>query len=363
MCVISHCFIDPRWILETMQESMSALLRSSGLALPPASLPGRFGMGEIGTEAHHWIGCLSRMGQSFWQMPLPAPRIVEEAPGSALSSYAGNPMLLSFDALRYDGVLLPGDLSMLPVFDEGPIDFGPAVEVREAFLNLAARRFIDQTERSPLLHHAFSKFCEVEAFWLDDWALFATLRQVHDRKPWTEWPAGLASRESDALAVAVDEHSVQIAEHKALQFLFFRQWHRLRACAHEHRIALIADLPESMPRVSADHWLSPGGLDWETRVRAAARLVDQVHLPGLPQDLAAGAELPLIYERLESVAHEGWKGIEQVWGSPVLMAVCSLPCVLDDEAADMAAWRFNWDDLSAEKQLRLRLLTERSGRR
>ena len=111
MCVISHCFIDPRWILETMQESMSALLRSSGLALPPASLPGRFGMGEIGTEAHHWIGCLSCMGQSFWQMPLPAPRIVEEAPGSALSSYAGNPMLLSFDALRYDGVLLPGVLT------------------------------------------------------------------------------------------------------------------------------------------------------------------------------------------------------------------------------------------------------------
>lgn len=320
-------------------------------------------MGEIGTEAHHWITCLARMGQSFWQMPLPAPRIVEEAPGTALSSYAGNPMLLSFDALRYDGVLLPRDLAMLPSFEADHIDFGPAVEVREAFLNLAARRLIDQTQVSPLLQHAFDKFCEVEASWLNDWALFAALRHAYDRRPWIDWPFPLATRDPQAVAEATNQFAAEIAEHQALQFLFFRQWHRLRACAHEHRIALIADLPETMPKVSADHWLNPGGLDLETRVRAAARLVDQVHVPGLKRDEPSTSDLPLMSDHLETVAHQGWSGIEQVWASPAPLAVCSLPCVLDDEAADVAAWRFDWDDLSPEKQLRMRTLTERSGRR
>ena len=286
-------------------------------------------MGEIGTEAHQWIVCLARMGQSFWQMPLLAPRIVEEAPGSALSSYAGNPMLLSFDALRYDGVLLPRDLGMLPTFDADRIDFGPAVEVREAFLNLAARRFIDQTQRSPLLLHAFETFCDVEAEWLHDWALFAALRQAHGRRPWTEWPTELSTREAAALAAVAEDFAIEIAEHKALQFLFFRQWHRLPAYAHEHGVALIADLPESMPKVSSDAWIKPGGLDVADRVRAAARLYDRVHLPGLNPELALGeAAAVVVADNLEHQAHDGWSGIERTWASPTPMAVCSLPCVM-----------------------------------
>lgn len=320
-------------------------------------------MGEIGTEAHHWISCLARMGQAVWQMPLPGPRSVEEVAGSVLSSHAGNPMLLSFDALRYDGVLLPRDLGMLPSFEADHIDFGPAVEVREAFLNLAARRFIDQTQCSPLLQHAFEMFCEVEAEWLDDWALFATLRHAFGRKPWTDWPEGLAGREPEALAAAREDYTNEIAEHKALQFLFFRQWHRLRACAHDHHVALVVDLPETMPKVSADAWIYPGGLDLTARVRAAARFADHVHLPGLTQEKVEGADLPLINDDLERVAHAGWPGIEQVWASPARLAVCSLPCVLGDESVDAVGWRFNWDDLSSEKQLRMRTLTERSGRR
>lgn len=112
---------------------MFEIPRSSGILLHPSSLPGRFGIGEIGPEALRWLETLSSMGQRLWQtLPL-GPTGYGNSPYQSLSSFAGNPMLISFESLAMDGVLLPQDLVMIPSFPEGNVDFGGVIEVRTAF--------------------------------------------------------------------------------------------------------------------------------------------------------------------------------------------------------------------------------------
>ncbi|MDB6139594.1 MAG: malQ, partial [Verrucomicrobiaceae bacterium] len=236
---------------------MLGIPRSSGLLLHPSSLPGRFGIGEIGPEAHRWLEWLASTGQHLWQMLPLGPTGYGNSPYQSLSSFAGNPLLISFDALRNDGVLLPGDLAMLPSFSSERVEFGPAIEVRTAFLKLAARRFVTQTQSSPLIDHAFEAFCEREASWLDDWAMFAALKQENEMRCWTEWPRDIALREQSALNDAFVRLSEEIEEQKALQFLFFRQWHRLHGRAQELGIHLIGDIPIFAAHDSADVWAAP----------------------------------------------------------------------------------------------------------
>ena len=214
-------------------------------------------MGEIGPEAYRWLDWLAETKQRLWQMLPLGPTGYGNSPYQSLSSYAGNPLLISFDALRNDGVLLPADLAMLPAFSDERVEFGPAIEVRTAFLKLAARRFVTQAESSPLLKHAFDAFCDRESAWLDDWALFAALKTENHLRCWTEWPAEIASRQPAAMAEAMVRLAVELEEHKALQFLFFRQWQRLRARAQELGISLIGDIPIFAAHDSADVWAAP----------------------------------------------------------------------------------------------------------
>ena len=236
---------------------MLGIPRSSGILLHPSSLPGRFGIGEIGPEAHRWLEWLASTKQRLWQMLPLGPTGYGNSPYQSLSSFAGNPLLLSFDALRNDGVLLPADLAMLPAFSDDRVEFGPAIEVRTAFLKLAARRFVTQAASSPLLGHAFDTFCDRESSWLDDWALFAALKQENGMRCWTDWPRAVALREPAAMDEAMVRLSEEIDEHKALQFLFFRQWQRLQGRAHDLGIQLIGDIPIFAAHDSADVWAAP----------------------------------------------------------------------------------------------------------
>lgn len=233
---------------------MFQLHRCSGILLHPTSLPGRHGIGEIGPQSILWLETLERMGQKLWQILPLGPTGYGNSPYQSLSSFAGNPLMISIDALVMDGVVTPGDLEMLPSFPEHKVDFGPVIEVRSAFLKHAARNFLKQCEVSPLLHRAFEAFCEREQYWLDDFALFMSLKSAHEGKPWTDWPRGLALREPEAIAQAIVTHEAEIEECKALQFLFHRQWNKMRAKAHELKIQIIGDIPIFTAHDSADVW-------------------------------------------------------------------------------------------------------------
>jgi 4-alpha-glucanotransferase len=258
---------------------------STVIALHPATLPGRYGMGEIGVEAYRWLGTLRRAGQKAWSIPAwTATTGLHE-----LSGIAGDSRLLSFDQLRQDGVLKSDDMDLLPTFDSATMNPAPVREVRSAFLRLAARRLLEQVDHSPLLAHAYRAYCAAEADWLTDWALFVTLHQHHSGQPWQRWPAALAHREAEALAQAAKEFAWEIAEHQAAQFLFSRHWRRLRAVAQASGIWIILDLPLRMEPQSADGWVhqlsATDAFDftrhetwWRTRSRLARGMADAVRL-------------------------------------------------------------------------------------
>lgn len=233
---------------------MFSIPRSGGILLHPSSLPGRFGIGEIGPEAIRWLETLDRMGQRLWQMLPLGPTGYGNSPYQSLSSYAGNPLLISLEGLRNDGVLTPDDLAMMPSFPKGKVDFDGADEVRTAFLKLASQRFIAQCDSSPLMRLSFDVFCEREAWWLDDYAMFIALRQENDFKPWNEWPEHLALRDPEAMERARERRAAEIDEVKALQFFFHRQWQKVRVRAKELGISLIGDIPIFTAHDSADVW-------------------------------------------------------------------------------------------------------------
>src|SRR6478672_4231806 len=168
--------------------AMLSLPRCSGILLHPTSLPGRFGIGEIGRGAELWLESLHRMGQRLWQVLPLGPTGYGNSPYQSLSSFAGNPLLISLDSLVRDGIVRPSDLAVMPEFPSEKVDFGSVIEVRSAFLQNAARNFMNQCDASPPLARAFELFCQHEAEWLDDWAMFTALKKEHDLKPWTEWP-------------------------------------------------------------------------------------------------------------------------------------------------------------------------------
>ncbi len=233
---------------------MLHLPRCSGILLHPTSLPGRFGIGELGPGAELWLEALHRMGQKLWQILPLGPTGYGNSPYQSLSSFAGNPLLISFEALARDGLFTQADLTLLPAFPDDHVAFGPVIEVRTAFLKLAARRFTTQCGASPLLQRAFEAFCEREESWLDDWSLFTVLKEANGARPWTQWPRAVALREEVAMAEVMSEFVTEIEEAKALQFLFHRQWTKIRLRAKELGIIIIGDIPIFAAHDSADVW-------------------------------------------------------------------------------------------------------------
>jgi len=146
---------------------------------------------------------------------------------------------------------------MLPAFPTDHIDFEPTIEVRTAFLKLAARRFIEQTDASPLLCHAFDKFCDEEASWLDDWALFAALRQANDYRSWTEWAPGLVTRDPAAMDEAMVQHRGRDRGAEGAAVPVLPSVEPAAPKARDLGIAIIGDIPIFTAHDSADVWAAP----------------------------------------------------------------------------------------------------------
>ncbi len=229
--------------------------RQSGILLHPTSLPGPFGMGEIGAAARAFVDRLAAMGQSLWQVLPLGPTGYGDSPYQSLSSFAGNPLLLAFDDLLADGLLDLSDLAGFPPLPDDRVDFGAAIGARARVLRAAADRFAAQAD--PAQRRAFDAFCAREAGWLEDMSLFMALKHRHDARPWTEWDPALARREPAALEAARAELADLTRRVKILQFLFARQWARLRAYARRQGVRFIGDVPIFVAHDSADVWARP----------------------------------------------------------------------------------------------------------
>ncbi|HMG36699.1 MAG TPA: 4-alpha-glucanotransferase [Blastocatellia bacterium] len=227
--------------------------RASGILLHPTSLPGGYGIGDLGSQARLFLDFLHKAGQHLWQVLPLGPTSYGDSPYQCFSAFAGNPLLVSPEPLLNDGLLERSDLESPPP-NSDRVDFGAVIGFKHRILERAYSRF---SSRSSGLTSEFEGFCSGHAAWLDDYAMFRALKEAHGGKGWHEWEPNFAKREASALASAAEGLRERILAEKFFQWLFFRQWLSLKAYAREREINIVGDAPIFAAMDSADVWTNP----------------------------------------------------------------------------------------------------------
>jgi 4-alpha-glucanotransferase len=229
--------------------------RASGILLHPTSLPGRFGIGDLGPEAYRFVDFLAAAGQKIWQVLPLTPTGYGDSPYQALSSSAGNPLLISPELLLRDGYLDEADLSGAPSSPPDRIDYGAVIAFKRPLLQRAFRNF---ESRAPIAdREAFRSFCTRSGASLEDYALFMALKDAHGGAAWTRWPHDIAQRQPTALRRWTGRLRAEIAERKFEQFLFARQWLALKRYCQDRGIRILGDLPIYVAHDSDEVWAHP----------------------------------------------------------------------------------------------------------
>jgi len=226
--------------------------RSSGILLHPTCLPGPFGVGDFGAEAYAFVDFLKQAGQRLWQVLPLNPTGYGDSPFQCFSAHAGNPLLISLQKLREQGILHDAELAERPEFPDDEVDFGEVIRWKTGVLRKAADRFFRDGAGGD--REAFENFCAANSAWLEDFALFMACKEENKLIAWNWWPAELAAREPVALEAARTRLKDSILAVQYWQFEFFRQWAELRAYAAQAGIRVIGDIPIYVALDSADVW-------------------------------------------------------------------------------------------------------------
>jgi 4-alpha-glucanotransferase len=228
--------------------------RASGILLHPTSLPGRFGIGDLGDEAYAFADFLVSSGQSLWQVLPLGPTGYGDSPYACYSAFAGNTLLISPERLCNDGWLSQDDVTEIELVSDR-VDFGHAYNSKDKILRQAYEHYRRATDIECL--REFERFCDQNQSWLEDYALFRALKTRYNHAAWHEWEPVLVRREEFAMGQARDQLHDEIEAHKFFQFLFFRQWFALKNYCNERGIRIIGDVPIFVAHDSADVWTNP----------------------------------------------------------------------------------------------------------
>jgi 4-alpha-glucanotransferase len=225
--------------------------RSCGVLLHVTSLPGPFGSGDLGPEAHAFVEYLAKAGQRWWQMLPVSPPGAGDSPYDSESAFAGSPWLVSLSRLVDDGLLEPGEIVPPRRLSGAARAFYPAARrFRGRRLRTAFLRF----KNRPAALAALADFAAENADWLPDYALFRALHRAHRRMPWTRWDRALVRREPGALDRARADLADEIDLEVFVQREFARQWSALKVRASELGVRLLGDVPMFVAHDSADVW-------------------------------------------------------------------------------------------------------------
>jgi 4-alpha-glucanotransferase len=230
--------------------------RRAGVVLHPTSLPGPHGCGDLGETAWRFADWLASAGQTLWQMLPLNPAGPGHSPYQSPSAFAGNPLLVALEPLVEAGWLAE---IQAPAFDEQRVDYAHTTAWRWQQLRAAAAGFFAQADNgnSSSDHDSFEAWCAHENSWLDNWALFAALKDAHGGQPWWLWAPALARRDPTALAAARVQHAQAMRTHRFVQWCFDCQAAALKAHANSQGLLLMGDLPIFVAHDSADVWARP----------------------------------------------------------------------------------------------------------
>lgn len=240
-------------------------MRQAGILMAITSLPSPWGVGTLGGEARKFLDFLVQAGQSYWQVLPIGPTSFGDSPYQSFSTFAGNPYLIDLDDLCADGLLKPEEYQQKD-WGNDPlrVDYGLLYQNRFSVLEKAVQRLRGGRPNELTL------FCEREAEWLENYALFMALKGRFNGAPWSRWPDPLRRREPSALAEAARELDEAVWFWKGVQYLFFSQWSRLKQQAKEQGISIIGDLPIYVAEDSADVWAHPEQFQMDGDLHCAA---------------------------------------------------------------------------------------------
>jgi 4-alpha-glucanotransferase len=238
--------------------------RGAGLLLHVTSLPSPYGIGDVGPAAFGWIDRLCDAGQSWWQaLPL-GPTGYANSPYQEVSSFAGNWLLISPDALIEDGLLRPSDCENRS-FPADFVDYDAVTAFKQSLIETAWNNF--SRNGSLALRQGYEQFCNSQAHWLDDYALFRALKSRYNGAYYLNWAPELVRRDAAAMAQARRELDAEIQKVRFGQFLLFRQAGRLREYARAKGLRMIGDLPFFVSPDSSDVWANPELFQLDERFR------------------------------------------------------------------------------------------------
>ena len=274
-------------------------MKSSGILMHLSSLPSPHGIGTMGQAARDFVDFLAQAGQSYWQLLPVCPTSYGDSPYQSFSTFAGNPYFIDLDELEQRGLLTRGEYARID-WESAPddVNYGVLYQKRYPVLRLAVQRFLQAPPAD------YPTFCRQEASWLENYALFMTLKDRHGGAAWMDWPAELRGRDPEALSAIHRECSAELEFWRAVQYLFFDQWKALRIYANQKGISIIGDLPIYVSLDSVDVWAYPELFQ-----------LDEDHVPrevsGCPPDgFSADGQLwgnPLFdWERMEQDDFDWW---------------------------------------------------------
>lgn len=226
-------------------------MRSSGILLPVASLPGKYGIGSFSKEAYKFVDDLKEAGQNYWQILPLGPTGYGDSPYQSFSTFAGNPYFIDLDTLIEEGLLKESEVNS---YDWGSnksyIDYEKIWLSRFKVLKIAFERF-DADDKE------YRAFTEDNSFWLDDYALYMAVKNSFGGVSFIEWDEDIRKRDSKAIEKYKEELKEEIEFYKFQQFKFNEQWNKLKTYANKNGIKIIGDIPIYVAFDSADTWANP----------------------------------------------------------------------------------------------------------
>ncbi|NQT65215.1 MAG: 4-alpha-glucanotransferase, partial [FCB group bacterium] len=188
--------------------------------------------------------------QKLWQILPTGPTGYGDSPYQTFSAFAGNPLFIDLDALVEEKLLSLEDLVNDLQFNEKKVDYDKVRKFKEQKLKRAFNNFdLGETK--------FKKFNEDESWWLDDYALFMSLKEYFKGKAWNEWDEEIKLQQQEAVDNYFELLKKQINYYKFCQFIFFEQWEKLKTYTNNKSIKIIGDIPIFVSADSSDTWANP----------------------------------------------------------------------------------------------------------
>jgi len=244
----------------------------------------------MGPEARKFAELLHRTHQKLWQiLPLnPTENGQGHSPYSAISSRAGNTLLISPELLVEEGLLTAEDIAHTGLESGEKVDFEGAEKLKQHYFEKAWEAF--NSGKAGAMQNSFDAFCRQEEAWLHDFALYLLLKKKFEGKPWFKWPDAYRLRHTESLQQLQAEQTEFLNKTKWLQFIFLRQWSAFKTFCNGLGIQLFGDLPFYASYDSVDVWQHP-------ELFAVDEKGEMLGVAGVPPD--------------------GFSADGQLWGMPV----------------------------------------------